>query len=763
MKSAVAHSVVRGAVASLIGYNYVIIATAQDPSTWINSAGGEITSPANWNGPVVSATQNGIFNLNNTYTVTVANDTTVLGLGVTAGDVSISVAAARTLLFNGVYQVDAGATGTVLGAGAVNSLRFTNHGNMFLDTAVTLAAGTSTSDGILAVGRGASGSVAVGDGVILSATNGFRLADTAGVSGTINQTGGTVRADAGITFGLGVANYNFGGASLEVGSVNGLHRVAGGTGAFNFSGGTIRVIGSDLTSNVDATLLPTLSATNVPTIDTNGLNATWSGTLTAPGLHQAGVGGNALIKAGLGTLTFSGATRVLDTFAVTGGATQQIAGATSAVELAVGTGTGSTGSYVMDGGTLLIKESTLADNTTPVAGSFRVGDFSGTGAFTQNGGTITVGGSQSPLAGAALNIGNQGGTGTYNLNGGTLTLAGGLNVLGRSAGTNPISTGVLNIGQTGASTLLEITNGSSLINGNNAAVTNLGTGTINQNGGTVRASDGTIYVAGFGNGTYNLNGGVLEIAGTGLQARYNNTASTSTFNFGDGMIRVIESDMVSDVNANLVEPAGSVIDTNGLNASLTGSLAGVGQLVKTGDGFLTLSGINSHSGGTSVLDGELIANGSAVLGSGNVAFADSTSLSLGGTNTISLNLGNNASLSLTGTTVRVNLASTTQFDSVVGSGLLSSASFANSVLDFTGSTIFTGSFPIFASFGSFSGDLAITGYDTANFTASYSDGIVTFAVVPEPRSIGVIALGFLGLALIHRRRPHRDFATRNAS
>ena len=216
--------------------------------------------------------------------------------------------------------------------------------------------------------------------------------------------------------------------------------------------------------------------------------------------------------------------------------------------------------------------------------------------------------------------------------------------------------------------------------------------------------------------------------------------------------------MVSDVNANLLDPAGSVIDTNGLNASLTGSLAGVGQLVKTGDGSLTLSGINSHSGGTSVLDGELIANGPAALGNGNVTFADSTSLSLGGTNTISLNLGNNAALSLTGTTVHVNLFSTTQFDSVVGSGLLSSASFANSVLDFTGSAIFTGSFPIFASFGSFSGDLAITGYDTANFTANYANGVVTFAAVPEPRSIGVIALGLLGLAIIYRRKPRRDVA-----
>ena len=111
-------------------------------------------------------------------------------------------------------------------------------------------------------------------------------------------------------------------------------------------------------------------------------------------------------------------------------------------------------------------------------------------------------------------------------------------------------------------------------------------------------------------------------------------------------------------------------------------------------------------------------------------------------------------LSLTGTTVRVNIASPTQFDSIAGSGLLSSAAFTNSTLDFTGSNVSAGSFAIFTSFNQLSGTLAITGYDSSAFAASYSAGVVTFTAIPEP-GIHILLFGALGLAGSRRRgRPN---------
>jgi len=91
-------------VVCVISSAVVANSSAQTPSVWNNALGGDISLQANWTGPVVSATQSGVFNLNNTYTVGVLNDFTVLDLGVNAGDVSISVSPGRALHFNGVFS-----------------------------------------------------------------------------------------------------------------------------------------------------------------------------------------------------------------------------------------------------------------------------------------------------------------------------------------------------------------------------------------------------------------------------------------------------------------------------------------------------------------------------------------------------------------------------------------------------------------------------------------------------------------------------------
>ncbi|EMA3499385.1 autotransporter-associated beta strand repeat-containing protein, partial [Salmonella enterica] len=67
------------------------------------------------------------------------------------------------------------------------------------------------------------------------------------------------------------------------------------------------------------------------------------------------------------------------------------------------------------------------------------------------------------------------------------------------------------------------------------------------------------------------------------------------------------------------------------------AISGSGQVVKSGDGALTLSGANSYSGGTLISDGTLIAGRVDVLGSGDVTNDATLELNTGGTfdNTIS--------------------------------------------------------------------------------------------------------------------------------
>jgi len=517
----------------------------------------------------------------------------------------------------GSFRVgDFGGTGTfnqtsgTLNTPALNVGNQGGHGTYNLSGGtLNLNAGLSTlgrTSGGTVTNGGSTGQMTVSGTGVLNINAGAELvlsnwSDNLNASqgtGTLTQTGGVINVDNAAYLkitGWGTGTYNFNGGTLQIGddSLVGVFFGEGGTYHFNLGGGTIKVTGANLVTDVNANL----TAGTTSTINTNNLNATWSGNLTGAGLHQIDFGGSALVKTGAGTLTFSGTgttARVLDTFAVTGGSVDQTAGNTSAVEFMVGTGTSNTGAYVMDGGTLTINPSTRVDNVTAVAGSFRVGDFGGTGTFTQNAGTVTVANN------GALNIGNQGGTGTYNLTGGTLTLNSGNHVVGRSTSGKPASTGTLNV----SGGTLVIDNGGHLILGNNIedAGTNFGTGTLTQTGGVIRILDGGLYVGASGNGTYNLNGGTLEVAGAGLLGRYGSgaAAGVSAFNFGSATIKAIGSTgMTASVNATLVAGAVSLIDTNGLSTTWSGNLIGTGThqvadggnaLAKIGAGTLFLSG-----------------------------------------------------------------------------------------------------------------------------------------------------------------------------
>ncbi|MEN9840613.1 MAG: hypothetical protein RL376_413, partial [Verrucomicrobiota bacterium] len=67
-----------------------------------------------------------------------------------------------------------------------------------------------------------------------------------------------------------------------------------------------------------------------------------------------------------------------------------------------------------------------------------------------------------------------------------------------------------------------------------------------------------------------------------------------------------------------INTGGLTFDTRGFTATSTSSLAGDGQLTKTGAGRLTLTAANTHAGGTRVIGGILQVNQAAGLGGGAV-------------------------------------------------------------------------------------------------------------------------------------------------
>ncbi|HYG06008.1 MAG TPA: autotransporter outer membrane beta-barrel domain-containing protein [Stenotrophomonas sp.] len=319
------------------------------------------------------------------------------------------------------------------------------------------------------------------------------------------------------------------------------------------------------------------------------------------------------IKIGSGTMTINGAQFQGGETFVGAGAFAQGAGATGISYLSLGIGAGAQGRLEVSGGTLT------------VGTVMQVGDFGGTGSVNQAGGSVVL----TPLCGnpancVGLNIGNQGGSGTYSLSGGTLDFSQGFVVLGRNTDPNPASTGVLDISGSGHATFGP---GSSVILGNNNAAANLGSGTINQSGGTLTVDNGAfLYLSGSGAGTYNLNGGTLQIGGSSLVDNYLNLGGSYALNLGGGTVQAYGSALIADANATL--SGGSTLDSNGLSITWNGMLSGAGALNKAGAGTLTLNAGNSYAGGTNVLAGTLAVVRNDVLGSGAVTLSEGATVSV---------------------------------------------------------------------------------------------------------------------------------------
>jgi len=269
------------------------------------------------------------------------------------------------------------------------------------------------------------------------------------------------------------------------------------------------------------------------------------------------------------------------------------------------------------GGTLTINGGTIASSanrtfTGKYAGGITIGGDFQLGALTAN--VALSSDTATLLFDNAMSLGNASRTITIGANG-VYTINSLISGTGSSAALN------VNL-LSGASGTLVLGGANSYSGG-----TTLTAGTLQLSGsGTLGSTSGSLTVNG---GTLNLSGttqGVGNLTGSGGTILNNGTATNVTLTIGNG-------------NGTGGNYQGVIAN----NTSGTGTVA----ITKTGTGTITLSGINTYSGGTAVNVGTLLVNGGTVAGgssgtgSGNVT-VDGSGTTLGGTGRISgtVTLGN---------------------------------------------------------------------------------------------------------------------------
>jgi len=532
-----------------------LLATAQPGmaqfTTFTNGAGNNDWQDAgNWNNGIPTAATDPF--IGSGFTVNLNTGTATANIVNVRQNAQLNVSGGVTLNA-GRLDAGLGEDGTVVFSGAGTNATFSNSG--FSDIVVGSV--------------GATGTVTVEDGALLS-------------SGTGSFTGITGLGSSG---GHGILNLN--GTAGSRGTLASRGILTASTGALNFDGGVLRALGPStgfIENNANLTV--TINGGGA-FIGTNGFNLT---------IAKAMGGTGGLTKLGSGSLILSGTNTYMGGTTIEAGA-MAVSSDANLGDASGGLTIGDARLRFFSGFTTNRATSLTSANATIEIDSGQTlthnGTISGTGTLNKigtgtlaltNGGNTYTGGTT--IDGGTLVIGTTGatGSGTITVLGSTIQYADGVNE------TNPI---VLQNDVT-----LEVLSGSAEQSGaigetgGSFSVTKTGTGTLEltstntYTGGTF-INEGTLGVIGnaLGNGDITFNGGTLQSLGLII---VNNDA---VLNMDGGTIEILFNTQI-------------IYD---------GDISGVGSLTKTGVGQLFLEGAGTWSGGTIVEDGDLFMDAANAL------------------------------------------------------------------------------------------------------------------------------------------------------
>ena len=419
----------------------------------------------------------------------------------------------------------------------------------------------------------------------------YNLADTSGVGGALTgfaQGSGDMTVErhlyvGGFTSGggSGTANVNTSG-TLDIGGQL-LVGNSGGSGTVNVDAGTVTVADAVEFGN---------GASTTGTFNFGGgtVEKTGGGTAFTIGGGLSAPGGTGVANLSGGTLDCAGTLRVGQGNGSSG--TLNLSGAEVIVdgELWVGNQTGATGELNFTAGSLTTNSWGLVgrkDDANTGAGAV--------GTVSMSGGTWTKTGESNLIVGDT-------GDGTMDMTGGLVevvphpTVERGITWVGNRNDCT---------GQLSISGSAEWRSEAFTVGVEGGAV-----GMLDLDGGTVRTSR---IVGGAGTSTVNFNGS--QIIASGDQAEF--MAFLTTANVADGDLRV---------------------DTNGFELTATQVLSGTGDVVKSGEGVLRLTGANTYSGDNIVNGGTLLVSVGST-GGGDFVVADGAGMGVfqgDGTSTLSV-------------------------------------------------------------------------------------------------------------------------------
>jgi fibronectin-binding autotransporter adhesin len=461
---------------------------------------------------------------------------------------------------------------------------------------------------ILGYAAGSSGTYGLSGSGLLSAQ--YEYIGYAG-SGSFTQSGGTNAVSGGLVlaqYGSAAGTYSLDAGLLTLGP-GGMTRGAG-SAAFNLGGGTLGAT-APWSSSMNLSLNLTGAGGNA-TVDTTGGNITLEGNLTGSGT---------LNKVGPGILSLSGTSSTLAVLNVNSGTLQILGGLLT-------------------------------------AGNEYAG-YSGNAAITQSGGTNAIS--------STLYLGVNG---TYNLAGGLLVVPSILESSG-PASLN-VSGGTLTAGSV---TVPIVVTNSPVINSNGPfadAAPFSGPGNVTATGSGIKVLSGSSSNTGdwtISQGSVELaNANALNNATVVLDVDYGLLFGPGIGNFNIGGLAGSGAFALNDLGGG---PVTLAVGGNNADTTFSGSIGGLGGLIKSGSGKITLLGNNSYTGGTRLDPGIVSIASDAALGdpaglatagglTANVIFENNGALQAGGTfalspnRTIAIAAGATATLDSQGYTLTID-------------------------------------------------------------------------------------------------------------